>query len=355
MLPLRVEKVPIEGHPAYDNHQLLIEFTDKGTGLHGFIAIHNTNMGPAVGGTRMFPYISSALAVEDVLRLSRAMTYKCALAGVPYGGGKAVIIGNPDQLKNDAFLNAYASVVDGLKGQFFTGEDVGISEADVQKMLTRSNYFIGKKNFAGDPSPYAALSTFLAMKAAIKEVLHSDSLEGIKVAIKGVGKVGGELARLLCAAKCKVYISDINANTAQKIGLQNPSIQIVENDSIMSLDVDVYSPCAMGNEFNVSNIVNLKAKIICGAANNQLENLGVADELNSRGIVYVVDYIANAGGLINVVDELEPGGYNAERVQNRIKLVEGRVANLITESTKTGLSTQVIADRIAVKFFDSNR
>ncbi|MBM3206561.1 MAG: Glu/Leu/Phe/Val dehydrogenase [Candidatus Staskawiczbacteria bacterium] len=336
----------------FDNHKKVIKFNDKDSGLKGFIAIHNDNLGsPAVGGTRMFPYKSESEAIIDVLRLSRAMTYKCAIAGVPYGGAKGVIIGDPKKDKTDVLLKAYAKEVESLKGSFCTGEDVGISQDDINLMLDVSDYFIGKPDLAGDPSPYASLSSFYAIQEAVNFVFQKKSLKGIKVAIKGVGKVGSELARLLSNEGAEIFVSDIDNLALENVKKIAPSVAIVDNDKISFLDVDVYSPCAMGGEFSLQNVEKIKAKIICGGANNQLSDDEVGDWLFRHEIYYVPDYIANSGGLINVVDELEKGGYNKDRVLKRIKKVKNTVNEVFSIAKKINKSPHRVADQITEKNF----
>lgn len=330
----------------FDNHKLVKRFEDQATGLLGYIAIHNNNLGPATGGTRMFPYSSEEDAIKDVLLLSRAMSYKCALAGVKYGGGKAVIIGNPKN-KTPKLLRAYANVVNGLGGKFTTGEDVGISEDDVQAMFEVSPFFNGKRGLAGDPSPFASLSTFYSIQIASELLISAKSLKGIRVAVKGVGKVGGELVRLLVSEGAKVSIADINPDAVEQVKAKFPDLTVVDPTMIHTLPVEVYAPCAMGNEITEATKEQIKTKIICGAANNQLSSKEIGDWLFKNDIVYIPDYVANAGGLINVIDEREPGGYNKERVYKRITNIKKTVATIIKESKENEKSTTRIADQAA--------
>ncbi|OGM32004.1 hypothetical protein A2803_02850 [Candidatus Woesebacteria bacterium RIFCSPHIGHO2_01_FULL_44_21] len=337
---------------AFDNHKLVIEINEPDTGLYGYIAIHNNNLGEAVGGTRMYPYATKRDALVDVLRLSKAMTYKCALAGMPHGGGKGVIIGDPKKDKSKVLLRAYAKKVDELKGAFHTGEDVGISEEDVQCMLTMCPYFIGKRGLAGDPSPYASLSTFYAMKAAIKRVFGESNMRGKSVAIKGVGKVGSELARLVYKSGAKVYISDIDPQATAFTKRMVPDAQVVEVEDINNFKVDIYSPCALGSEFTSKNCKRVKAKVICGAANNQLTKPSIGNCLYEKGIIYIPDYVANSGGLINVADELDAGGYNRKRVVERIKAVEKTIEHLFEMSEEVKEPLNIVADELARELFE---
>lgn len=352
---IKFEAVKRPRSKFWKKHKLVVKFKDCECGLRGFVSIHNDNLGPAVGGTRMFPYKSEADALGDDLRLSEAMTYKCALAGVPYGGGKGVIIGNPKTDKTDELLISYAKVVNHLRGRFRTGEDVGISEENVQLMLDHSKYFIGKSSYAGDPSPFAGLSTYVSMKAAVLKILHKRSLNGIHVSVKGVGKVGTSLVDLLVENGAKVTIADIDPKAVKRLLKKYKNIQAVDYRDIFFEPADVYAPCAMGSEFNLQNAKKLKAGIICGGANNQLASREVGIMLKKLGIVYVPDYIANAGGLINVVDELERGGYKEKRVIRRIENIRKTVNKVLSLSSSTGKATNVVSDRMAEEIFNMSR
>ena len=336
----------------FDNHKSVTKFEDKSAGLVCFVAIHNDILGlPAVGGTRMLAYGSQDEAIADVLKLSRAMTYKCALANVPHGGAKGVIIGDSKKDKTPALLKAYAEAINSLRGIFYTGEDVGISQNDVNIMLKTSNYFIGRPDLAQDPSPYAALSTFYSIKSAVFLLFSVKSLNGVKVAIKGVGKVGGRLAELLSEENAIVYVSDIDEAALLEVKRRVPRVKIVEKEKIYKLPADVYAPCALGNEFSTDNVMQIRAKIICGAANNQLASSEAGDLIFKRGIVYVPDYIANSGGLIDVVDELDKKGYSRDRVLNNIEKVGDMVKSVIKTSQEKNLPTSIIADSIAESYF----
>jgi len=339
----------LDNFKGYKNHLYLFELVNKKAGLYGYIAIHNTNRGPAVGGTRIYSYKTNKEAIEDAFSLSEAMTYKCALANVPYGGGKGVIILSEGKQKTKSLLKAYAHEVNKLKGLFYTGEDVGVTEEDVQIMLQESNFFIGKKNQAGDPSPFAALSTFFSIQEALKYKYGEDSLKNKTIAIKGMGKVGKRLAELCKEAGAHIFIADINKNGLGALKEKHGNIQIIEPSLIHTLTVDVYAPCALGNEFTEKNIQQINAKIICGAANNQLSNTAIGNEMFKKGILYVPDYIANAGGLIDVVDELNPKGYNGERVLKNIRKVRKTVSLVLKTSKKLKKPTHIIADEFAHK------
>lgn len=326
-----------------DNHEHLFQISQSDIGLEAYIAIHNTSFGPAVGGTRMYPYISKEEAVTDALRLSKAMTYKCVMANVNFGGGKGVIIGDPRK-KSKSLLRGYAEAIQELGGAFYTGEDVGISEGDVQYMLEFSKFFIGKKDKAGDPSPYAALSTFYSMRAASKSLFGPPAIQNRSVVVKGVGKVGGGLVRLLISDGAIVTISDINNEAIRAIRSFAPTINAVEPLMAHRIECDIFAPCALGNEINKTTIPELKAKIVCGAANNQLATQEDGDGLFNKNILYIPDFIANSGGLINVVEELNPSGYSNFRVEEKIKAIENTVSELIQLSKTQKKSLNSIAN-----------
>jgi leucine dehydrogenase len=346
-----MQSLEIEKLPALDDYKLVVRFSHKPTKLKGFIAIHNENLGHAVGGTRMFPYQSEQVALIDALRLARSMTYKCAIAGVPFGGGKAVIIGDPQKDKTKELIKAYAHVINELKGEFRTGEDVGISEADVQLMLTESKFFIGKSGVAGDPSPYAALSTFYAIQVAIAEHLGKKSLRGLSIAIKGIGKVGGELARLAYKDGARVIVADTRPEAVAALKKELPKIEIVPTSSIHTQAVDVFSPCALGNDITVDNQSAIQAKIICGGANNQLSQPDLGDILYERGVLFIPDYVANAGGLINVVEELMPSGYSRKHVLDSIEHMKKVLTTILLLARQKHKAPSRVADQLAEEIF----
>ncbi len=346
-----MDDITIEKLQTPDGYRAVIKFKCPSVKLKGFLAIHNEDLGPAVGGTRMFPYANEQAALIDVLRLSRAMTYKCALAGVHHGGGKAVIIGDPEKDKSEALIRAYAKVIESLKGRFHTGEDVGISEDDVQIMLQESKFFIGRRGVAGDPSPFASLSTFYTMQVAAREKFGNQSLWGLTVAIKGAGKVGSELIRLVKKDGAKVIAADVRPSAVEKLKAEHPDIKIVSAQKIHSVQADIFSPCALGNDITMDNVGEIKAKVICGGANNQLASIEIGDELFKRDILFVPDYIANAGGLIDVVAELEPDGYNRERVIKNIENVKNTISTVLLMSRQKKRAPSRIADRLAEETF----
>ncbi len=338
----------IEGLAEFDNHESIFFFYDRATGLKSFISIHNSKLGPAVGGTRMFLYSSETEALSDVLRLSKAMTYKCALAGVSFGGGKSVIINDP-QRKNKKILKAYAQKINTLNGNFYTGQDMGISKSDVGLMLKYSDYFIGKPGLAEDPAPYAALSTFYSIQTAMKKLYGSEDLNGKTIAIKGVGNVGMNLIKLLAKTGAKLIVADIDKEKINKIKSTHKLIAIASPKVIHKVECDIYSPCAMGKEFNFKNVKQVKASVICGGANNQLTSNEVGNILFKRNILFIPDYVANAGGLINVVDELESGGYKKTRVLTRIENIKKTLKNILDLADRKNIHPNYVSDQMAKK------
>lgn len=333
----------------FDNHELVTYFFDKKTNLRGFIAIHNTNLGPATGGTRLQMYRSEIDALKDVLNLSKAMTYKCALAGVKFGGGKAVIIRSPYD-KDDALFRSYAKKVNIFSGKFTTGTDVGISLQDTEIMATGSKYILGiSKNAVKkyDTSKMAAVGVYHAICGAVEEKNRTSSLDGVRIAVKGLGKLGLELVRLLYTNGAKITVADIDKNKIKEAKKAYSNIKVVSPKEILSQDVEVYAPCALGNEFTTDNIKLLKANIIIGGANNQLSNEEVGDYLFRKGIIYGPDFLVNAGGLINIVDELEDDGYSARRVINRVTMIRDRLVKIIRTSQEQNIPTNRITINLA--------
>lgn len=304
--------------PEYDNHAEVYRFENSAVGLRGYISIHRKRGKLSTGGTRFFPFQSDADALRDGLRLSAAMTAKCVVSGLPYGGAKGVIIGDPKVIKTEALLLAYAEVVESLDGAFRTGEDVGMTEGDVQIMMTQSRFFNGKSDVAGDPSPYASLSVYVTMKEAARLHMQKENLDGCAVSIKGLGKVGEGLVDLLSREDTRMVGADIDPAREAHILTLDPSFSFLPVEEVAYAPCDIFAPCAMGKEVRFDNLSRFQSKIICGGANNQLETPSLAAAIADRGVLYVPDYLANAGGVINVSDELEEDGYHKERVISRI-------------------------------------
>lgn len=339
-------------HLDFDQHEKVVFHQDEKSGLSAMIAIHNRNLGPALGGCRMFPYTSHNEALADVLRLSRGMTYKSALAGLPLGGGKAVIIGNPRVEKTKALFLEMGSFIDSLEGHYISAEDSGTSVADLAVMGERTRYVSGihaKQEFNGDPSPYTALGTFEGIKAALQHRLNESNLSDISVAIQGVGNVGMHLTKLLTEAGARVYVCDVNEQSlATATSLYGATK--VELNTIHQLEVDVFSPCAMGGAINQKSIGEIRAPIIAGAANNQLASPELTEKLKQHNILYAPDYVVNAGGIIDIYHQ-QSGNWNANRVHEQVVSIGSTLAQIFERADKDDLATSVVADRIAEETF----
>ena len=284
-------------------HEQVLFFHDKELNFKAIIALHDTSLGRAMGATRLFPYASEEDALRDVLRLSRGMTYKAACANIPVGGGKAVIIANPEQ-KTDKMLRAYGRFVDSLQGRFITGQDVNICPEDVQEMRRETRYVVGLLEKAGGPAPATALGVFLGIKAAVFFQLKKQELKDLKVAVQGLGNVGGKLCEYLHRHNVKLFVTDLNCKRTEEIKQLYEAI-VVKPEEIYSLDVDIFAPCAMGGILNSETIPLIQASIIAGCANNQLQDESIHSMmLKSKGVLYCPDYVINSGGLINVYHEL---------------------------------------------------
>jgi glutamate dehydrogenase/leucine dehydrogenase len=338
-------------YPEFSNHEMLIALSDEAVGLTAYVGIHSSALGPALGGTRYQEYDSPEEALRDALNLSSAMSYKCALAGLPYGGGKGVIfVPKGGVADREALLSAYAKAVENLRGLFRTGTDVGISDDDVRHMAASTKYMLGVSEFdRGNltTSGCAAQGVFVSIQSALQTLYGDSQLRGRRVAIKGVGKLGGELARLASEAGAEVLIADTNQANLDKVTAALPAVNVVPADRIAEQEVDIYAPCALGSEFTRANIKKLRCKVICGGANNQLASPNVAELLHKHGVVYVPDYIANGGGLIYVADELEPGGFSQERVKERIENIGQTVSEILARSKTENVSPSLVADKIA--------
>jgi leucine dehydrogenase len=335
-------------------HEQVSFFQDKDSGLKAIIGIHSTILGPALGGCRMWNYADEAAALRDVLRLSRGMTYKAAVANLRLGGGKAVIIGDSRTQKTPELMKAFGRAVEYLGGRYITAEDVGIKVQDVDTMRTQTKYAVGGSNEggSGDPSIMTAFGVFQGMKAAIKAAGLGDSFEGIRVAVQGVGNVGYHLCSYLSNAGAKLTVTDIYPNQIERV-VQEFGAQPVAPESIYSVDCDVFAPCALGAILNPKTIPVLKCKVIAGAANNQLETEANGFELFKLGKVYAPDYAINAGGLINVAAELD--GYNKELVLGKVSQIYNTISDILARSNAESIPPHVAADRIAEQRLAENK
>ncbi|OZM57607.1 leucine dehydrogenase [Lottiidibacillus patelloidae] len=339
---------------TYDYEQVVV-CQDKESGLKAIIAIHDTTLGPALGGTRMWTYESEAAAFEDALRLAKGMTYKNAAAGLNLGGGKTVIIGDPRKDKNEALFRAFGRYIQGLNGRYITAEDVGTTVADMDLIHEETQYVTGVSpafGSSGNPSPVTAFGVYRGMKAAAKEAFGTDSLEGKVIAVQGVGNVAYNLCRHLHEEGAKLIVTDINKEAVNR-AVEEFGAKAVDINDIYSVDCDIYAPCALGATVNDDTIPQLKAKVIAGAANNQLKDTKHGDLIHEMGIVYAPDYVINAGGVINVADELY--GYNAERAMKKVELIYDNVAKVIEISKRDGIPTYVAADRMAEERIETMR
>lgn len=320
---------------------------DKQTGLRAMIAIHDTTLGPALGGTRMWPYQDENEAVIDVLRLARGMTYKAAVAGLPLGGGKAVIIGDPAKDKNDDLLYAFGRFVETLKGRYITAEDVGTCQRDMDIIRSETDFVTGHdpcKGGSGDPSPFTARGVFNGIKATASELYDTDSLSGFTVAVQGLGNVGYNLCRMLAGAGARLLVTDINTAVLQKAAGEFGATVLTPIE-VYGVQCDIFSPCALGAIVNDETIGRFQCSIIAGAANNVLAEERHGNELQKRGILYVPDYVINAGGLINVADELL--GYQRQRVEERVDRIYHTIKELLVMAKKEGIPTHLAANKLA--------
>jgi leucine dehydrogenase len=331
----------------HHGHEQLVFNYDKETGLRALIAIHSTKLGPALGGTRLWCYSSTEDAVLDVLRLSEGMTYKAAAAGLPLGGGKAVILA--DGLESDpairaARFRAFGRFVESLNGRYITAEDVGTTPQDMAFVLENTAHVVGLPGATGDPSPVTAYGVLRGMEAAVEFALNRDSLEGVRVAVQGLGKVGLALVDYLVEAGAQVIATDVRPE-ALKAARLRPNVRLVAPDEIYDVDCDVFAPCALGGIINDATLPRLRCAVIAGAANNQLEDPDRHSQaLRHRDITYVVDYVINAGGLINVSAEVE--GYEAARISAMTAGIYNRVWKLLDLADSAGITTHQAAKRM---------
>lgn len=345
-----VEGVQLFKLLSENNHEEVVYCFDKETGLKAIVAVHNTVLGPALGGLRVWSYQSESEALIDVLRLSRGMTYKAAISGLNLGGGKAVIIADSKKDKTEAMFRKFGRFVENLNGKYITAEDVGTSTKDMEYIKMETDHVCGlpeSMGGGGDPSPVTAYGVYMGMKASARQVWGTDKLAGKKVVVQGVGHVGENLVKHLTNDGAIVFVADINQDALANIS-KNYKAQVVKNEDVFSLDVDIYAPCALGATLNSVTIPQLKCAIVSGAANNQL-----ADEnehgkmLLDRGILYAPDFLINAGGLINVYQELQ--GYNRDRAMRATETIYDVTTNIFKKAKEENISTQEAAKRLAEK------
>lgn len=338
------EKNPLAQMVSMDHEQVLY-CQDRATGLKAIIAVHNTVLGPALGGTRMWSYAKEEDALTDVLRLSRGMTYKNSISGLNLGGGKAVIIGNSHTDKNEALFRRFGQFVDSLSGKYITAEDVGISPQDMVWVNQETNHVAGLPGKSGDPSPVTAYGVYVGMKACAKAQFGNDSLSGIKVAVQGAGHVGQYLIKHLTDEGAKVFVTDIHEPSLKEVSDKYGST-IVGLDEIYDLDVDVYAPCALGATVNDETLNRLKCSIIAGAANNQLQKEAIHGQaVMDKGIIYAPDFMINAGGVINCFAEVD--GRSAEWAMEKAAQIYDTTTEIINGSRTNNTPTYAIANKMA--------
>jgi leucine dehydrogenase len=330
-------------HPDFDSHQEVVFAHDPASGLRAIIAIHDTTLGPALGGCRIWDYASEAEALADVLRLSRGMSYKAALAGLPLGGGKAVIMTSPGRPKTPAMLRAMGRAVDGLGGRYITAEDVGSSIADMDEVARTTSHVAGRDADGGDPSPFTAKGVFLCLKATVRHRLGR-GLEGVHVAVKGLGHVGTALAGFLHEAGARLTVADIDANRVARARAAFGA-DAVPVEAIAAVEADVFAPCALGGDLSERTIPHLGAGIVCGAANNQLETEADGERLERRGVLYCPDYLVNAGGLISVARR--PLRLEATAVEAKLAGLPATLLDVLAAARREGATPGAVADRIA--------
>jgi len=337
---------------SYDDHEQVSFHEDAASGLRAIIAVHNTNLGPAVGGCRMFPYQDETQALEDVLRLSRGMTYKSALAGLPMGGGKAVIIGDPARDKTPELFEKMGEFIESFNGRYITAEDSGTSVPDLTQVAKKTDHVLGisqQQEFGGDPSPLTAYGVYCGIESAVKFKLERSSLDGIQVAVQGAGSVGLHLIKLLHDAGATTFVSDLNSDNLGKA--QALGARVVGVDEIVKVQADVFSPCAMGAVLNDQSISELVAPIVAGGANNQLANLSHGALLKQSGVLYAPDFVINAGGIIEICRQLNDTSMAVCREQ--VANIRNTLTTIFEHSETTGQATAEVAEALAEEKFSS--
>ncbi len=333
----------------FEGHEQVVFGNDDATGLRCIIAIHSTVLGPGIGGTRFRPYEDDDAALDDVLRLSRAMTLKTACAGLDHGGGKAVIIGDPAELRSEALLRAYGRMIASLGGRYVTACDMGTTPADMAVIRRETRWATGAdpvEGGSGDSGVLTAVGVHLAIEAACDAAFGTRELAGRHVAVQGLGKVGRRLVEQLVEDGAKVSVADVDpAAVARVAGL--PGVEVVDPTDVLEVDADVLSPNALGGVLHADSIDRLQATVVCGGANNQLVGPEDAEHLHERGVLYAPDYVVNAGGVINVADELHPAGHAPERARRRAEAIPRTLTRIIEVSRNEGVSTEVAALRVA--------
>jgi valine dehydrogenase (NAD+) len=347
----RVPVSPVDGVDVFElgaEHEQVVFCNDHATGLKAIVAIHSTALGPALGGTRFYPYATTADAVRDVLNLSRGMSYKAALAGLDLGGGKAVIIGDPATAKTEPLLRAYGRFVQAIGGRYYTACDVGTFSEDMDIVARECDFVTGRTvahGGAGDSSVLTAYGVFQGMRAAAEVAWGSPTLTGRRVGVAGVGKVGHFLVEHLLEDGASVVVADVNQDAIDRVRVAHPEVDVVDVDALVSQPMDVYAPCALGGALSDEVVDVLQARVVCGAANNQLAHPGVEKALEERGVLYAPDYVVNSGGLIQVADEIE--GFSEPRARAKAAEIFDTTRRVFALAADEGVPPAVAADRLA--------
>ncbi len=329
-------------------HEQLVFCYDSVSGLKAIIGIHDTTLGPALGGTRMWPYETEEEAIIDVLRLSKGMTYKSAAMGLNLGGGKGVIIADPRRDKSEALWRAYGRFVDSLGGRYITAEDVGVSPDDIDIVNDETDFVAGLWHKSGDPSPVTAYGTFVGIRAAMQYLEGSADLTGVVVEVQGVGSVGYALCEHLHEAGAKLLVADIYEDKLNQV-VEDFGAEVVDPDSIHAAECDVYAPCALGATVNDDSIPELRCRVVAGAANNQLAETRHGQVLREKGILYAPDFVINGGGVINVAQEFNPSGYNRDLALKKVETIGEKLLDIFEASEAEDIPTNEAAERLAEK------
>lgn len=341
---------PVIGQMTLNNHEQVLFCNDNETGLKAIVAIHNTILGPSLGGTRMWTYKNEMEALTDALRLSRGMTYKSSVAGLNLGGGKAVIIGDSKTQKSEALMRRFGKFINSLAGKYITAEDVGISTKDMEYIKMETDFVTGlpeNMGGSGDPSPVTAYGVYIAMKASAHEKWGNESLSGKKIVVQGIGHVGESLVNYLVKDGAKVFINDIN-ETRLKAVAKETGAEVISAEMVYDMEMDIYAPCALGATVNTDTLNRLKCSIICGSANNQLADENIHGKMViEKDILYAPDFVVNAGGIINVYYELE--GYNRERALAHAEKIYQTTLNIFKIAKEQNIPTYMAANRLAEK------
>lgn len=334
-------------HADFAGHETVLLGRDDERGLTALIAIHSTKLGPAIGGTRIWPHPHFDEGLSDVLRLSEGMTYKAAIAGLAHGGGKGLILANARSAKGPELFDAYAEMLALVADRYFTAEDVGLSLADADYLRKRTSNVLGTTaGGSGNPSPVTALGVYLGINAAVRHATGRDNADGLRVAVQGLGAVGVEVARRLHQDGATLIVSDIDPQRLEQAAREWDA-EIAAPDAIVGAQADVFVPCALGGVLNFRSIPRLKARVVAGAANNQLRDAADADRLRAAGILYAPDYVINGAGLMNVAAELAPGGYDRDRVRAQVETIPQRLTEIFERAAKQEISTDQVAGEIA--------